>query len=203
MGRNTSYSDDGLPKSSFRVAVNSPRGNVVAIVGGLSALGGAVAGGVAALIAAAVLTPSEPVGAARIALMAVEYGFVAGVAGLVLGTIAAFGALRRVPLGKLLLCTNGGLAAGLTAGWVGGPWAWHHMGFLGFVGFSAGALFARAASRSSPVPSANLPFDSVSASGGIASAPPGAVHIPSAPVELVAPTEQIVDRVRGSASPEQ
>ena len=135
--------------NTVRVAVNSPRGTVVAIVGGLSALGGAVAGGVAALIAAAVLTPTEPMSAAQIALMAVEYGVVAGLGGSVLGTIIAFGALRRVPLGRLLLCTNAGLAAGLTAGWLGGPWAWHHMGFLGFVGFSGGALVARAVDRRS------------------------------------------------------
>jgi len=196
------WSDNGSPTNALRVAVNSPRGIVVAIVGGLSALGGAVAGGVAALIAAAVLTPSEPMSAAQVALMAVEYGFVAGLAGSVLGTLVAFGALRRVPLGRLILCTNVGLAAGLTAGWLGGPWAWHHMGFLGFVGFSAGALLARAVSRGSPVPSSSLPFDSVPASGMIASEPHGVVRTPTSPVELVAPTDQIVDRVRRSVPPE-
>jgi MFS family permease len=173
--------------SDVRAAANSPRANVVAIVGCLSALGGAVAGGVAALIAAAVLTPSEPVSAAQIALMAIGYGFVAGLAGSVLGTIVAFGALRRVPLGRLILCTNVGLAAGLTAGWLGGPWAWHHMGFLGCVGFSAGALLARAVSRGSPVPSASLPFDSVPANGTIPSEPHGVVPTLTSPVELAAP----------------
>lgn len=187
----------------LRAAVNSPRGSVVAIVGGLSALGGAVAGGVAALIAAAVLTPSEPVSAAQIALMAIGYGFVAGLAGSVLGTIVAFGALRRVPLGRLILCTNVGLAAGLTAGWLGGPWAWHHMGLLGCVGFSAGALLAHTVSRGSPVPSASLPFDSVPANGTIQSEPHGVVPMLTSPVELVAPADRIVDRVWRSGPPEQ
>ena len=142
------WSDDGSPINALRAAVNSPRGNAVAIVGGLSALSGAVAGGVAALIGAAVLTPTEPTSAAQVALMAVAYGFAAGVAGSVLGTLVAFSVLRRVALGRLLLCTNVGLAAGLTAGWLGGPWAWHHMAFLGFVGFSRRRLSrARGVSR--------------------------------------------------------
>jgi hypothetical protein len=139
--------------NTARVATNSPRATVVAIVGGLSALGGAVAGGVAALIAAAVLTPTEPMSAAQVAWMAVGYGVVAGIAGAVLGILTGFGALRRVPLGRLILCTNLGLAAGLTAGWLGGPWAWHHMEILGFVGYSVGALLARAFSRGSQHPS--------------------------------------------------
>jgi hypothetical protein len=145
--------DDGSPTNTLRMKVNSPRVRVVAIVGVLSALGGALAGGVAALIAAAVLTPTEPMSAAQIALMAIEYGFVAGVAGSVLGTIVAFGALRRVSLGRLILYTNVGLAIGLTAGWLGGPWAWHHMTLLGFAGFSAGALLARVVARGKRVPS--------------------------------------------------
>ena len=144
------WSDDGSSTNALRIAVNSPR--VMAIVGGLSALGGAVAGGTAALIAAAVLTPSEPVSAAQVAMMAVEYGLVAGLAGSVLGTFVAFGALRRVPLGRFVLYTNLGLAAGLTAGWLGGPWAWHHMGLLGVLGYSGGALLARAVSRGTRVP---------------------------------------------------
>ena len=188
--------------SDLRAAVNSPRANVVAIVGGLSALGGAVAGGVAALIAAAVLTPSEPVNAAQIVWMAIGYGFVAGLAGSVLGTIAAFGALRRVPLGRLILCTNAGLAAGLIAGWLGGPWAWHHFGALGFTGFAVGALLARVVSRGSPVPSSSLPFDSVPAVGTITSEPHGVVQIPPPPVELVAAIEPIEDRVRRSVPPD-
>ena len=137
-------SDDRSPIQALRAAVNSPRGSAVVIVGGLSALGGALAGGVAMLIAVTMLTPTEPVTAARIAVVVVEYGLVAGIAGAVIGTLVAFGALRRVPLGRLFLCTNVGLAAGLTAGWLAGPWAWHHMALLGFVGYSAGALLARA-----------------------------------------------------------
>jgi len=189
--------------SDVRAAVNSPRNSVVAIVGGLSAVGGAVAGAVAALIAAAVLTPSEPVSAVQIALMAMGYGFVAGLAGAALGTIVAFGALRRVPLGRLILCTNVGLAAGLTAGWLGGPWAWHHMGFLGCVGFSVGAILARAVSRGSPVPRSSLSIDSVPASGTIPSASHGMVPSLTAPVEWVAPTGRIADRVRSTIPPEQ
>jgi hypothetical protein len=195
-------SNDGSLTNTLRAAVYSPRGKVVAIVGGLSALGGAAAGGVAALIAASVLTPSEPMSAAQVALMAVQFGFLAGVGGSVLGTMVAFGALRRVPLGRLILCTNVGLAAGLAAGWLGGPWAWHHMGVLGFVGFSAGALLARVVSRGSLVPSSSLPFDSVSASRMIASEPHGVVRIPASPVELAAPTDELVDRVRRSVPPE-
>ena len=197
------WSNDVSSTNALRVAVNSPRGIVVAIAGGLSGLGGAVAGGVAALIAASVLTPREPLSAVQVALMAFQYGLWAGLAGSVLGTIVAFGPLRRVPLGRLILCTNVGLAAGITAGWLGGPWAWRHMGFLGFVGFSAGALLARAISRGSPVPSSSLPFDSVPASGTIASEPHGMVRALTSPVELVAPTDQIVDRVRRSVPPEQ
>jgi hypothetical protein len=136
------------------------RGTVVAIVGGLSAVGGVIAGGLAALVGAAVLTPTEPLSAARIASMAAEYGVMVGVAGAVVGTIAAFGPLRRVPLGRLLLCTNVGLAVGLIASWLGGPWAWNHMGLLGGAGFTAGAVLARSVSRGSTtrVPSADREF---------------------------------------------
>lgn len=189
--------------TELRAAVNSPRASVVAIVAGLSALGGAVAGGVAALVAATVLTPSEPMSAARVALMAVEYGLVAGVGGSALGTIVTFGALRRVPLGIVILSTNVGLAAGLTAGWLGGPWAWHHMGFLGCIGFCAGALLALVVSRGSPVPNSSMPLDSVPASGTIASAPPRVVRPLPSPGELVAPTDRLVDRVRRSVPPER
>ena len=202
MGRNMSRLDDGSPTNALRVAVNSPRGNVVALVGGLSALGGAVAGGVAALIAVAVLTPSEPISAAEVALMAVESGFVAGLAGALLGTLVAFGALRRVALGRLLLCTNVGLATGLTVGWLGGPWAWHHMGFLGFVGFSAGALLAHTVFHGGRVPRSSLAFDSDTASGMIASEPSGVDRTLTSPFELVAPSDRIAGRVRRSAPPE-
>lgn len=130
------------PLKAFRAAVNTPRATAGAIVASLSAVGGAIAGGAAALIAAAVLTPSEPVSASQVAGMALGYGVGAGVAGAVLGTIVAFGALRRVPLGRLVLYTNLGMAAGLTAGWLGGPWAWHHMEWLGALGFTGGAIAA-------------------------------------------------------------
>jgi len=140
------------------------RSKVVALVGVLSAIGGAVAGAVSALIAVTFLTPSAPLSAGQIALTVVENGAVGGVAGLVLGTIVAFGALRRVPLGKLILSTNLGLAAGLTASWLGGPWAYHNFGLLGFIGFSAGAIVARAFSRRTPLVSSSLATDSIPAS---------------------------------------
>jgi len=188
--------------SDLRAAVNSPRASVVALIAGMSALGGAVAGGVAALIAAAVLTPSEPMTAARIALMALEYGLVAGVGGSALGTIVTFGALRRVPLGTILLRTNVGLAAGLTAGWLGGPWAWHHMGFLGCAGFGAGALLALVGSRGSPVSPSSLPLDSVPTSGTIAPAPLQVLPQPSPP-EVGVPAGRHKDRVPLRTPPER
>ena len=196
------WSDDGPPTSLLRAPVNSPRGVLVVTVAGLSALGGAVAGAVAALIAATVLTPTEPMSAAQIALMAVQYGFVAGVGGAVLGTTVAFGALRRVPLGRFILSTNAGLAAGLTAGWLGGPWAWHHMGFLGFVGFSAGALFAHGFSRRTRGPSSSLPLDSVPVSGTIPSRPDGVVRT-LAPGELVVPTHRTMDQLHRGPAPDE
>jgi len=127
------------------------RSKVVALVGGLSALGGAIAGALAATIAAIVLTPNAeyPVSAALIALIVAQNAIFAGVAGCVLGTVVAFGALRRVPLGKLLLCTNTGLAAGFTASWLGGSWAYHNFSLLGLMGFCAGAVLARVLSRGS------------------------------------------------------
>lgn len=148
----------------LRAVVNTPRASVVAIVGSLCATGGAVAGAVAALIAATVLTPSEPVTVAKIVMMALSYGLGAGIAGAVLGTAVGFGALRRVPLGRLILCTNVGLAAGLTIGWLGGPWAWHHMEWLGLFGFGLGALTADLITRRSPAPP-SLPTGSTTAIG--------------------------------------
>src|SRR5262245_48306776 len=129
------------------------RSKVVALVGGLSALGGAIAGAVAASIAAvaAVFAWGKlPVSAAQIALIVAQNALFAGVAGCVLGTVVAFGALRRVPLGKLLLCTNAGLAAGFTASWFAGPGAWNNFGLFGLIGFSAGAALARVLSRGTP-----------------------------------------------------
>jgi hypothetical protein len=175
----------------------------VAIVGGLSAHGGAVAGGVAALIAAAVLTPSESVSAAQIASMAAGYGFVAALGGSVLGIVVAFGALRRVPLGRMLLCTNLGLAAGLTASWLGGPWAWHNMGLLACVGFAAGASVSGLFSHRSPAPSSSLPFDAVPVRGEVATEPYGLARMLTARLRIVAPTDDTVDRVPRDASPEQ
>lgn len=194
---NMTQPDEALPIHALRRSVNSPRAHVTAIVAGLCALGGAVAGAAAALIAAAVLTPSEPVTAAQIALMAVEYGVVAGVAGSVLGTAVGFGALRRVPLGRLVLYPNLGLFAGLCAGWLGGPWAWHHMGFLGFVGFSAGAVLARVVTRGSSASNSSLASDSVRRSATIAPVLDRAERISVLPESSV-PTSEIVDRARRS-----
>lgn len=126
------------------------RSDVVAIVGGLSALGGVVAGGIASLVAFTVLTPTEPVTAGQIALMTIESAFAVGVAGTIVGTLAAFGFLRRVPLGRLFVCTTLGATAGLLAGWLAGPWAWHHFNTLGLAGFSVGAVLARATSSGIP-----------------------------------------------------
>jgi hypothetical protein len=120
------------------------RADVVAIIGGLSGLSGAIAGAAAALVGAAVLTPTEPVTAGQIAMMATQNALVFGLAGMVVGTLAAFGFMRRVPLRRLIACTTLGTTAGLIAGWLGGPWAWHHFSLLGFVGFSTGAVLARA-----------------------------------------------------------
>lgn len=154
-------SSPGALVAKLRSVVNSPRAGVVATVAGLSASGGAVAGGLAALIAASVLTPSEPVTPVQIAVMALGYGLAAGLAGAVLGTVVGFGALRRVPLGRLLLYTNAGFAAGLTAGWLAGPWAWHHMSLLGVVGFSAGAIAAQVHTQAK-APPPSLPSSSAS-----------------------------------------
>src|SRR5262245_46987464 len=159
------------------------RSKVVALVGGLSALGGAVAGAVAATIAALVLKSDTPVSAAQIALIVAENGLFAGIAGSVLGTVVAFGALRRVPLGKLLLCTNVGLAAGFTASWLGGPWAYHNFGLLGLIGFSAGAVLARVFSRGSSSSSSGQPSDSASA----IAAERGLNQLSAAPVDLSTP----------------
>ena len=123
------------------------RRDVVALVATVCAVGGAVAGATAALLAAAVLTPSEPVTAGDVARMALGYGLTTGVAAAVLGTPVAFGALRRVSLGRVLLCGTLGTAAGLAYGWLGGPWAWHHFGQVGVLGFSIGAGLARLTSR--------------------------------------------------------
>ena len=166
------------------------RSKVVALVGGLSALGGAVAGAVAATIAMIVLKP-EPVNAAQIAVIVAQNGLFAGVAGSLLGTVVAFGALRRVPLGKLLLCTNAGLAAGFTASWLGGPWAFHNFTLLGVIGFSAGAVLARVLSRGSSS-SSSRPASAIASEQGLD-------QLSAAPVDLSAPTDRTPDRVRRNA----
>jgi len=181
--------------SALRAAVNSPRMRVVAIVASLSAISGAAVGGVVALIGAAVLTPSEPVSGAQVAAMAMEYAVVTGVAGSALGTLITFGGLRRVPLGSIILRTNLGFAAGLTAGWLGGPWAWHHVGLLGFGGFCAGALLALVRSHGAPQ-SASLPSGAVADSGALAAEPPQArLPLPS-PGAPAARTDHIGEYVR-------
>jgi MFS family permease len=123
------------------------RRDVVALVAIVCAIGGAVAGATAALIAALVLTPTEPVTAGDVALMALGYGATTAVVAAGLGTAVAFGALRRVSLRRILVCGTLGTAAGLGYGWLGGPWAWHHFGQMGVVGFLIGAVLARLTSR--------------------------------------------------------
>lgn len=172
------------------------RSKVVALVGGLSALGGAIAGAVAATIALFVLRPTS-VSAAQIALVVAQNGLFAGVVGSVLGTAVAFGALRRVPLGKLLLWTNAGLAAGFTASWLAGPGAYNNFSLLGLIGFSGGAVLARVLSRGSPSSSSRQSPDSV-----LASESQGLNQLPAAPVDLSTPKDRTADRVRRNA-PEQ
>ena len=186
------------------------RSKVVALVGVLSALGGAVAGAVAATIAAVVLPHASglgigvlwaPLSAAQIALIVAQNALFAGAAGSVLGTVVAFGALRRVPLGKLLLCTNAGLAAGSTASWLGGPWAFRNFTLLGVIGFSAGAVLARVLSRGSSSSSSRLSSASASAAT-LTSESQGVNQLPAARVDLSTPTDRMRDHVRRNA-PEQ
>ena len=184
--------------SKLRSSLNSPRAHVAAIVASFGAVGGAIAGGVAALIAAMVLTPNEPVSAAQIAEMALVYGVVAGVPAAVFGTLIAFGPLRRVPLGRIILGTNVGLAAGLTTGWLAGPWAWHHMELLGSLGFCAGALLVLVASRRS-VPGPHLPAIAIAEYGSIASTPPHEAPCLASPVDLAVPARQDAIPVTRSA----
>lgn len=172
--------------SKLRSALNSPRAHVAAIVASFAAVGGAVAGGVAALINAMVRTPNEPVSAAQIAMMALAYGLIAGVPASVFGTLIAFGALRRVPLGRIILGTNVGLAAGLTTGWLAGPWAWHHMELLGALGFCAGALLVLVASRRS-VPGPQLAAVVIPDYGSVASPSPNEGPSLASPVDLAVP----------------
>lgn len=119
------------------------RERAVALVAGLGALGGFIAGATGALLAVAVLTPSAPVTLVDKAAMVLSYGAVAAASGAVLGTGLAFAMLRRVRLGRILACGTAGAALGLTYGFLGGPWAWHHFTWLGVGGLAAGMLAAR------------------------------------------------------------
>jgi len=126
----------------------TPRERVILVVSGLGALGGAIAGAAAALLATLVIKPVDPVTIGSMAAMVVTYGVVTGVAGAVLGTTVAFGFLRRVRLSRVLTFCSSGAFLGLALGWIGGPWAWHHFGTLGIGGLLAGALAARVLTRS-------------------------------------------------------
>jgi hypothetical protein len=120
------------------------RQRAVALVASLGAVGGFVAGATGALIAVAVLTPSSPVTVTDKVIMVLSYGAVAAASGAVLGTAVAFSMLRRVRLGHILALGTLGAALGLTYGFVGGPWAWHHFLWLGVGGLLAGGASARA-----------------------------------------------------------
>ena len=125
------------------------RERVLALVAGLGALGGFTAGATGALLAVAILTPSAPVTAADKVVMVLSYGAIAAFAGGVLGTGMAYAILRRVRLGRVFVLGTTGAALGLTYGFLGGPWAWHHLHWLGIGGMAAGALVARLLGRDS------------------------------------------------------
>lgn len=123
------------------------RERVVALVAGLGALGGFIAGGTSALLAVAILTPSAPVTVWDKVTMVLSFGAVGALSGIVLGTGLAFAILRRVRLGWIFLLGTAGATLGLTYGFLGGPWAWHHFQWLGIGGLAAGALVARLLGR--------------------------------------------------------
>jgi hypothetical protein len=125
------------------------RDRVILLVSGVGAVGGAVAGAAAALLAALVLKPTTPATVSDVATMVLTYALVTGIAGAVLGTVVAFGFLRRVPLSRILIFGTSGAFLGLAAGWIGGPWAWHHFASLGITGLLAGASAARLLTRPS------------------------------------------------------
>jgi hypothetical protein len=125
----------------------SVRERVVAQVAGLAALGGFVAGATGAVLAVAILTPSAPVTIGDKVTMVFAYGVAAAISGAVLGTGLAFGILRRVRLGRVFAFGTAGAALGLTYGFLGGPWAWHHFHWLGIGGLAAGAVLARLLGR--------------------------------------------------------
>lgn len=123
------------------------RERVVALVAGLGALGGFIAGATGALLAVAILTPSAPVTVGDKLTMVFAYGVVTAISGAVLGTGLAFAFLRGVRLGRIFAFGTAGAALGLTYGFLGGPWAWHHFHWLGIGGLAAGALLARLLGR--------------------------------------------------------
>lgn len=125
------------------------RERVVVLVAGLGALGGFIAGAAGALLAVAILTPSAPVTTWDKLSMVLGYGTVSAISGAVLGTGLAFAILRRVRLGRIFAFGTAGAALGLTYGFLGGPWAWHHLPWLGIGGLAAGALVARLLGRES------------------------------------------------------
>ena len=125
----------------------SIRERVVTLVAGLGALGGFLAGATGALVAVLVLTPSSPVGPGDKVAMVLAYGTAVAASGAVLGTALAFAILRRVRLGRIVAFGTLGATLGLTYGFLGGPWAWHHFGWLGVGGLAAGALAARLLGR--------------------------------------------------------
>ena len=105
------------------------------------------------------------------------------------------------PVNSFVLAAFSILIAVLTGvAWLGQPLRMVQLMTLVGSSVAAGVSLAQAVAR---LRQRNLPLDSVSASRGTAFAPPRAVHIPSEPVELAAPTDQIVDGVRRSVLPEQ
>ena len=127
----------------------SIRQRVMALVAGLGALGGFPAGAAGALAAVTVLTPASPVSPGQKLAMVLAYGTIAALTGAALGTGVAFALVRRIRLGRVLVFGTLGAAVGLTYGFLGGPWAWHHFPWLGVGGLVAGALAARSAGRPS------------------------------------------------------
>lgn len=123
------------------------RERVVALVAGLGALGGFIAGATGALLAVVILTPSAPVTVGDKVTMVFAYGVVTAISGAVLGTGLAFAVLRRVRLGRIFAFGTAGATLGLTYGFLGGPWAWHHFHWVGIGGLAAGALLARLLGR--------------------------------------------------------
>ena len=112
-------------------------------------VGGAVVGAVAAL---GVLGTADRFGGAlplRDAATLTGIGAVAGAAiGALLGPLAGFGLLRRVPLGQAMRATGLGALAGLGLGLVAG----FNAVLLSVAGFALGALYARRVHVALPAP---------------------------------------------------